>query len=234
MKNILIIGASKGIGLQAATLAKASGHQVYTLSRTLTNELAALETTHQIFDTINDDCSVISILPESLDGIIYCPGSITLKPFNRLTSTDFLNDYQQNVMGAVKCIQHVLPLLKKPESGSSIVLFSTVAVAIGMGFHASIASAKGAVEALGKSLAAELAPNNIRVNVIAPSLTNTPLAGALLNTPEKIEASNKRHPLQRIGTPNDIAAMANYLIGTDASWITGQVFHIDGGMSAVK
>jgi 3-oxoacyl-[acyl-carrier protein] reductase len=234
MKKILIVGASKGIGLQAATLATAAGHQVFTLSRTMTDELQALQTTHQTLDAANDDFSALTILPESLDALIFCPGSITLKPFNRLSTEDFLNDYKQNVLGAVKCIQHVLPLLKKAEHGASVVLFSTVAVKIGMGFHASIASAKGAVEALGKSLAAELAPNNIRVNVVAPSLTNTPLATMLLNTPEKLEASNKRHPLQRIGTPNDIAAMAMHLISDNASWTTGQVFNIDGGMSALK
>jgi 3-oxoacyl-[acyl-carrier protein] reductase len=234
MKKLLIVGASKGIGLQAATLATQAGHSLFTLSRTMTDELAALQTTHQLFDAANDDYTTLTTLPDSLDGVIFCPGSITLKPFNRLSTDDFLNDYKQNVLGAVKCIQHVLPLLKKAEHGSSVVLFSTVAVKIGMGFHASIASAKGAVEALGKSLAAELAPNNIRVNVIAPSLTNTPLASMLLNTSEKIEASNKRHPLQRIGTPNDIAALANYLISDNASWTTGQIFNIDGGMSSIK
>ena len=135
-------------------------------------------------------------------------------------------------MGAVKIIQQLLPALKKAEA-PSVVFFSTVAVQTGMPFHASIAAAKGAVEGLARSLAAELAPK-IRVNCIAPSLVQTSLAEKLVNTPEKIEAGGKRHALQRIGQPNDIAAMAEFLLSDKAGWITGQVLHIDGGMSTLK
>jgi 3-oxoacyl-[acyl-carrier protein] reductase len=233
MKNILIIGASKGIGLEAATLATQAGMTVYTASRTSTPALEALQTQHSLLDVANDDCSTLP-LPSQLHALIFCPGSITLKPFNRLQPADYLADYQQNVIGAVKIIQQALPALKQADGGASIVLFSTVAAKLGMGFHASIAAAKGAVEAFAKSLAAELAPQNIRVNCIAPSLTNTSLAAALLNTPEKLEASNKRHPLGRIGTAQEVAQTALYLCSDAASWITGQVLGVDGGMGSLK
>ncbi len=233
MKNILIVGASRGIGLQAATIAAQQGMQVYTVSRTISPELQALQTQHTVLDVANDDCSALT-LPAQLHAIIFCPGSITLKPFNRLQPADYLADFQQNVVGAAKIIQHALPILKQTEGGASVVLFSTVAAKVGMGFHASIAAAKGAVEAFAKSIAAELAPNNIRVNCIAPSLTNTPLANALLNTPEKIEASNKRHPLGRIGNATEVAQTALYLCSDAASWITGQVLGVDGGMGSLR
>jgi NAD(P)-dependent dehydrogenase (short-subunit alcohol dehydrogenase family) len=165
--------------------------------------------------------------------LVYCPGTINLKPFHRFSIEDFQKDYEVNVLGAIKVLQACLKGLKKSES-ASVVLFSTVAVQVGLGFHSSISSAKGAVEGLAKSLAAEWAPNKIRVNVVAPSLTDTPLASALLGNEDKKEASNKRHPLGRYGQPEDIAGAAVFLLSTDASWMTGQVLHLDGGMSSVK
>ena len=135
-------------------------------------------------------------------------------------------------MGAIAVIQKLLPNLKQAET-SSIVLFSTVAVQTGMGFHASIAASKGAIEGLARSLASEFAPK-IRVNCIAPSLTDTPLAERLLNSPEKREASAARHPLKAIGAPADIASAAAFLLSDQASWMTGQILHIDGGMSSVR
>jgi NAD(P)-dependent dehydrogenase (short-subunit alcohol dehydrogenase family) len=150
-----------------------------------------------------------------------------------LTSQDFLNDFQQNILGAVNLIQKVLPALKKAE-GASIVLYSTVAVKAGMPFHASVAAAKGAVEGLSRSLAAEFAASRIRVNVVAPSLTDTPLASALLNTPEKKEAAGKRHPLQRVGTAEDMAKLTNFLLSDDSGWITGQVIGADGGLGSLR
>ena len=172
-------------------------------------------------------------MPEEIHGLVYCPGSINLKPFNRLTQQDFINDFQQNVLGAVAIIQKLLPNLKK-ANGASIVLFSTVAAKLGMPFHASIAASKAAIEGLAKSLAAELAGSKIRVNVIAPSLTDTPLATALLNTSEKKDASGKRHPLQRVGTAEEMAKFVAFLISEDSSWITGQIIGIDGGMGSLK
>ena len=150
-----------------------------------------------------------------------------------MTRQDFENDFSQNVLGAVAILQKILPNLKK-ANGASIVLFSTVAAKLGMPFHSSIAAAKGAIEGLAKSLAAELAAANIRVNVIAPSLTDTPLAGPLLSTPEKREAAAKRHPLQRVGTPEEIAQMIEFLLSDKSSWITGQIIGIDGGMGSLK
>ncbi len=171
-------------------------------------------------------------MPEIIDGLVYCPGSITLKPFHRIKAEDFIHDWQVNFMGAVIIIQSLLANLKKAEN-PGIVLFSTVAVTTGMPFHSSIASAKGAVEGLTRSLAAEFAPR-IRVNCIAPSLTQTSLADKLLNTTDKLEGAAKRHPLQRIGQTADMAELACFLLSDKAGWITGQVIHVDGGLSTLK
>lgn len=228
-KNILIIGASSGIGYELTKTLLENGANVISASRTAPEGLAVQ---HFSFDVLTSDGSELASITH-LDGLAYCVGSINLKPFNRLSQDDFLKDYQLNVLGAVKVIQNVLNALKKSET-SSIVLFSTVAVAVGMNFHASIAAAKGAVEGLAKSLAAEFAVNKIRVNVIAPSLTDTPLAKNLLSTPEKKEASAKRHPLNRVGTATDMASAATFLLSSEASWISGQVIGIDGGMSKLK
>ena len=164
--------------------------------------------------------------------MLYCPGSINLKPFKSLKEQDYLNDFNINALGAVKIINNYLPNLKKAET-SSLVFFSTVAVQTGMPYHASVAMAKGAVEGLTRSLAAEFAPN-IRVNAIAPSLTDTPMASRLLSSDEKKEASAKRHPLNSIGNPEEIAKAASYLLSDDSGWITGQVIHIDGGISSLR
>ncbi|GAA5482329.1 SDR family NAD(P)-dependent oxidoreductase [Haloferula sargassicola] len=171
-------------------------------------------------------------LPEKLGGLIYCPGSILLKPFHRFSDADFLADFELNALGAVRAIRAALPALKAAES-ASIVLFSTVAVAQGMSFHSSIAMAKGAVEGLTRSLAAELAPK-IRVNAIAPSLTDTPLSEPLLNSAQKREAAEKRHPLQAVGDPEDVATLAAFLLSNTSKFITGQVMRPDGGLSSVK
>ncbi len=232
MKTIVIAGAGKGIGLSTAQRL-AGKHQLITVSRNATPELDALHTDFRAFDLANPDLSALAPLPEAVHGLVYCPGSIVLKPFQRLSREDFLNDYRQNVLGAVSLIQGLLPALKK-ANGASVVLFSSVAARTGMSFHASIASAKAAVEGLARSLSAELAPFQIRVNVIAPSLTDTPLASALLGTPEKREAAMKRHPLQGIGDPDKIAALAEFLLGDESTWITGQVIGVDGGLGSLR
>lgn len=230
MKNILIVGAGKGIGLKSAQLLKEEN--LYTVSRNLTPELESLGTHFFQLDVSKDDLSELS-LPDELHGLVFCPGSINLKPFNRLSEEDFMNDFNQNFMGAVRIIQKCLPTLKKSKSGS-IVLFSTVAVKVGMPFHTSVAASKGAIEGFAKSLAAELAFAKIRVNVIAPSLSDTSLAAPLLSSEEKIEASAKRHPLQRIGLPDDSAQLVEFLLSDKSSWITAQIIGVDGGLGNIK
>lgn len=229
-KNILIVGASSGIGLALATQVKQAGANLFTVSRTSNTFLTRESAQHWVADVTQN--AVFQPLPNELHGVVYCPGSITLKPFHRLTDTEIRADFELNVWGAVKVLQSVYPNLKR--SGGSVVLFSTVAAGMGMGYHASVAMAKSALEGLAKSLAAEWAAHNIRVNVIAPSLTDTPLAASLLSSPEKREAAAKRHPLGRIGTPEDMAAAAVFLLSDASGWITGQVLHVDGGMSSVK
>lgn len=228
-KNFLIVGASSGIGFSLAQSLIEAGANVFTASRTQPNLTAKFF----FWDAQNPDSNTFNELPSTLDGLIYCPGTINLKPFHRLSNEDFLKDFQINLLGAVSVIQANLSRLKA-VGNASIVLFSTVAVQTGMGFHASIAASKGAIEGLTKSLAAEFAVSKIRVNAIAPSLTDTPLAKTLLSSPEKIEASNKRHPIGRVGKSEDISSMAKLLLSDDGSWITGQIFHIDGGMSSIR
>lgn len=233
MKNYLIIGGTKGIGLKTIELLAGEDCTIYAVSRGSKPDTFLGNIIHYQLDITKDNLDILDELPKEIHGLVYCPGSINLKPFHRLTPEDFLNDLNQNVMGAIRVIQFCLSRLKNPN-GSSVVLFSTVAAKLGMTFHSSVAVSKAALEGLARTLAAEFAQNKVRVNVIAPSLTDTPLAASLLNTPEKVEANNKRHPLQRIGKPKDIAVMAIFLLSENASWITGQVLHIDGGMSVLK
>ncbi|MET4108019.1 SDR family oxidoreductase [Hymenobacter sp. UYP22] len=232
-KNILIVGASSGIGLATARLLHGLGAQLYTASRHESGELAELGTTFLPLDVTQPIGAALDGLPEVLHGVVYCPGNIKLRPFERIPVEDFRGDFELNVLGAVQVLQASMKRLKK-AGGASVVLFSTVAAETGMAFHASIATAKAAVEGLTRALAAEYAASNIRVNAVAPSLTNTPLAATLLNTPEKAEASAKRHPLQRIGEPEDLAYMASFLLSDHGSFITGQVLPVDGGMGRLK
>jgi len=231
--KFLIIGGSSGIGLAITNHLSEQGHEVYVGSRTTDTIPQKDNIFHFYFDVLADEFPGTQ-LPETLEGLVYCPGTINLRPFRALKEEDFLADFRINLLGAVKTIRATQNLLRKTEEDtSSIVLFSTVAVQTGMAFHASIASAKGAVEGLSRSLAAEFAPK-IRVNCLALSLTNTPLAERLLGSEEKKKASAERHPLQRFGEPSDIAETACFLLSKRSSWITGQVIHVDGGMSAIK
>jgi len=228
MKNILLIGGSYGIGLAIAK-ALANDNNVFVASRTAEG-LSDLNVTHLTFDAQTDTLDV-SKLPAVIDGLVYCPGSINLRPFKGLKIETFESDLQINFIDMVKVVQTVLPQLTASHQ-SSIVLFSSVAASMGMPFHTSVAAAKGAVEGFAKALAAEYAPK-IRVNVIAPSLTNTPLADKFLNNETKQEKSAERHPLKRFGQPEDLAQMATFLLSEKSSWMSGQILHVDGGMSTL-
>lgn len=228
MKNILLIGGSQGIGL-AISKELENKNNVYVASRTSEN-LEKLNVTHIPFDVLTDTLD-ISLLPATIDGLVYCPGSINLRPFRGLKLETFESDMQINFFSMVKVIQSILPQLTASNQ-SSIVLFSSVAASMGMPFHTSVAAAKGAIEGFAKALAAEYAPK-IRVNVIAPSLTNTPLADKFLNNETKQEKSAERHPLKRFGQPEDLAQMASFLLSENSSWISGQIMHVDGGMSTL-
>ena len=231
-KNILVIGGSSGIGLELVKILAAQKQAVYVGSRT-SDPLADLPEVRHLPIDVSQASAELDGLPAQLHGLAYCPGTIRLRPFQRLGREEFLEDFGINLLGAVNVIQQCLPRLRKSKSGASILLFSTVAVQTGMAFHASIASAKGAVEGLTRALAAEFAPR-IRVNAIAPSLTQTPLADDLLSSEDKRRAAADRHPLKRIGSPGDIAQLAAHLLLDGGSWITGQIVHVDGGMGSLR
>jgi 3-oxoacyl-[acyl-carrier protein] reductase len=231
-KNFIVVGGSSGIGFELTRRLIDDGHQVTALSRSIGQLIELTGIRHVPFDVTQTEFPSDG-LPDKLCGLAYCPGTIRLRPFARLTEDEFLEDYRINLLGAVAVIKGCLNSLKKADHTAAIVLFSTVAVGTGMPFHASIASAKGAVEGLTRSLAAEFAPR-IRVNAIAASLTDTPLAKALLADESKRTAAADRHPLKRTGTPRELAEVAHFLLSDSASWITGQIISVDGGMGAVR
>jgi NAD(P)-dependent dehydrogenase (short-subunit alcohol dehydrogenase family) len=226
MNTIIVIGGSKGIG-NAIVNALLPSHKVINISRTAP-ERSHENLTHYNCDVINEELPEI----EAADGLVYCPGSINLKPINRLSIDDFKNDFEINVLGAVKTIQKYLTILKNGNK-PSIVLFSTVAAKLGMPFHASVAASKSAVEGLTKSLGAELAPT-IRVNAIAPTVTDTDLASKLLRNERMIENMNERHPLKKYLQPEEVANMATFLLSDKAASLSGQVFEMDCGIVSFK
>lgn len=231
MKRYLVVGGTSGIGLEITKLLNQNENQVIVLSREKRN----LDELINVSFLSADVTKSIEELPEindKLDGLVYCPGTINLKPFKNLKLEEFLYDLEINFLGAVKVINKYLYNLIKSKN-ASIVLFSTVAVQTGMPFHSSIASAKGAIEGLTRNLAAEFAPE-IRVNCIAPSLTNTPLAEKFINSESKLKASQDRHPLKRIGNPKEIAELVYFLLSESSSFITGQIIKVDGGISSIR
>lgn len=230
MAHYLIIGASSGIGKALTQQLALEGHTV--TGTYFQHKPAEGESVSFQYFNANDPNNDLSWLPAQLDGLAYCPGSIRLKPFHRFSQAEWMEDLQLQLLGAVRILQATYPLLKASGEGS-VVLFSTVAATVGMPFHTLVASCKAAIEGLTRSLAAEWSPA-IRVNSIAPSLTDTPLAASLVNSEEKRLSAAQRHPLKRIGTPADIATAAAWLLTAKSSWVTGQVLHIDGGMSSLK
>ncbi|WP_452222645.1 SDR family NAD(P)-dependent oxidoreductase [Lacinutrix chionoecetis] len=226
MKNIVIIGGSKGIG-KAIIEAVIDNNAVINISRSLP-ELTHQNLTHYSCDILNQELPDI----KNVDTLIYCPGSINLKPISRLSLDDFREDFEINVLGAVKTIQTYLPVLKKGNA-PSILLFSTVASKLGMPFHASVATSKSGIEGLVKSLGAELAPT-VRVNAIAPTVTDTTLASKLLRNEKMIENIKERHPLKKILNPEEVANMATFLISEKAASLSGQVFEMDCGIVSLK
>ncbi|WP_339648160.1 SDR family oxidoreductase [uncultured Salegentibacter sp.] len=227
-KNILLIGGSTGIGLEIANqLVKENNVIVASRNKGELND----DIKHLEFDVLKDNIEDLD-LPEKIHGLVYCPGSINLKPFKMLKHKDFEEEMNLNFLSLIKVVQGVMPKLKEAEN-ASLVFFSTVAVKVGMPFHTSAAAAKGAIEGFAKSLAAEYAPS-LRVNVIAPSLTDTPLAEKLLSNDSKKEKMSERHPLKRVGNAKDIANAATFLLSDENSWITGQIIGVDGGLSTLN
>ena len=226
MRKILIVGGSRGIG-HATVQKMIEDNYIINISR-LPPSLSHVNLTHHTCDVLVDNLPDLN----EVDSLIYCPGSINLKPISRLKLDDFRNDFEINVIGAVKVIQHYLPQLKKGNN-PSIVLFSTVAAKLGMPFHASVAAAKSAVEGLTKSLGAEFAPS-IRVNAIAPTVTNTELASKLLRNERMIGNIVERHPLKKYLDPNEVADMVDFLVSNKSASISGQVFEMDCGIVSFK
>jgi len=228
MKTFVIIGSTTGIGLRMAEQL-AQNNRVFGVSRREHSEINHANYTHFSFDVLADSWDTIPF-PEQIDGLVYCPGSIQLKPLKMLTDKVIREDMEINFFGAINCIKAVSDRL---QQNSSILLFSTVAVQQGMPFHASIAAAKGAIEGLTRSLAAEFAPK-VRVNAIAPSIVDTPLAKRLLNNDRKRELISDKHPLKRVGEVKDISELGCFLLSPSASWITGQIIGVDGGKSSIS
>ncbi len=230
-KTYVIIGGNQGIGEACFNKLKLQEDRIITVTR------QPVESNYNMHSGFNADvCDTFPNLTEhtsSIDGVIYCPGSITLKPFSNIDTNAFIQDFNINVLGLVNTLQHCLPLLKNADN-SSVVAFSTIASELGMSYHSSIACSKSALEGLMKSLAAEYAKHKIRFNVIAPSIVDTPLAKNILTNESKKQEIAKKHPLKKIGSPDEIADIALFLLSPSSSWMTGQIIHADGGLSSIS
>ena len=234
---VLIFGATGGVGAALARRLVAAGRPLHLCGRrpeavrALADELGAPSSVCDVTDTDAVSRTVAEAAGSGLSGLVYCPGSIVIKPLKATSADDFMTAFRLNVVGAAEAVRAGARALAANEG--AVVLFSTVAAGQGFANHAAIAAAKGAVEALTRALATELAPA-VRVNCIAPSLTRTPLAEPLLANAAMGKALAEQHPLRRLGEPDDIAATAAFLLDGSASWITGQVIGVDGGRSALR
>lgn len=229
-KNYVIIGGSSGIGKELVNILASQKNNVFaTYNKNKAEDSDNVQ--FQKYNVLNDDLN-LDHFPDEIDGLVYCPGSINLKPFKRFTEEDFMDDFKLQVVGATNIIKALLPRLTTGRN-SSIVLFSTIAVQNGFNFHSQVSISKGAIEGLTRSLSAELSPK-VRVNAVAPSLTDTSLASKFLNTPEKIAAQAEKNPLKKIGSTKEVAEAASYLLSDKSSWTTGQILHVDGGYSTIK
>ena len=233
-KSVIIVGGNSGIGAEVLDRFIAVGYAVHLLLRK-PEAISQPVRSMQFYDALKGGEGELE-MPDVVDALVYCPGTIQLKPFHRTDGEQMREDMEVNAFGAARVIQAALPALKKSGSvgGASVVMFSSVAAQTGLAFHASIGMAKAAVEGLTLSLASELAPAGIRVNAIAPSLTDTPLASVLLNSDAKREACAARHPIHRVGSVAGVGSLVSYLVGDDAGFVTGQVFKVDGGMGALR
>ena len=238
MQKFVIFGATGGIGSVVARKLNASGNGLHLVGRdqarlqALASELDGSYTLGDVTDAALFE-RVAADAGDAVQGLVYAVGTLNLKRINRLTVDDFINDYQINAIGAALAVQSLLPALKNNPGPSSVVLFSSVAAEQGFSSHASMSMAKGAVSGLTLALAAELAPK-VRVNAIAPSLTATPLAEGLLSNEKMADAISMMHAMERLGTPEDMAALCVFLLSEDAGWITGQIMGVDGGRSTLR
>ena len=233
MSNYLIAGGSRGIGLELVRLLAPAASRIDVWSRSIDDLQTTAVVSHAVAD-FTDPSAPLPDVPESIQGAVYCPGTVNLKSFRALSEDDFRRDWEVNLLGAVRFLKACGPKLAGTDGRpASVVLFSTVAVGQGMPMHASVAAAKGAVEGLVRSIAAEWAPK-VRVNAVAPALVDTPLVERMLSTPEKREAMSARYPMKRVGTAADAAALVRFLLSDESGWMTGQVLGLDGGMSTVR
>ncbi len=232
-QTVLVVGASSGVGCAVMEALIQEGAHVHAWSRSEPAGGYPPGVTYSAVDVTQEIPQQNPTIPDNLAGVVFAPGNITLGAFKQLKPQVYMDDYNLNVVGAVRVLQAVQSALVA-DGGASVVMFSTVAAGVGMQFHASVASAKAALHGLTGTLAAEFADKNVRFNLVAPSLTDTPLAGRLLSNDKKREAAAQRHPLKRVGAPGDIARATLFFLNPENSWITGQCLGVDGGLSAIS
>lgn len=228
-KQWLVVGGNSGIGASIVERLLARDDDVLCVARHLDGMPSTVKT-HR-WD-VTEQAFPEAFIPEKLDGVVYCPGSIRLKPFAQLRLAEFQEDLMVNTLGAIKALQACHAALSKADH-ASVVMFSTVAVQTGLKFHASVATAKGALEGLVRSLAAEWAPH-ISVNAIAPALIETPLSQPLIRDDKRRQGVEQMNPMKRIGQPDTVAGLCEWLLTMSTPFVTGQVFAVDGGMSRVR